>query len=169
MIEGINYTPTQADSHAELQARNGWSVAAMRDEINALKEELLSVEQSRSQWQAEAEKQRRRADRVTTRAGNALRLLKYVHCGNTSQALVNHAQTELGDVVSGDIKPLTKTMTAGEMVQDQTCFIEVSTLAPFDRAEPDVTRPDCAIDKTNEPVLHASISSGFFLRELLDA
>lgn len=33
MIEGI-HTPTQEDSHAELQARNGWTVAAMRREID---------------------------------------------------------------------------------------------------------------------------------------
>jgi len=137
-IEGMAHTPTQADSHGLLQQRQGWSVAAMREEINALKEELLAVEQSRQQWQAEAEKQKRRADRVTTRAGNALRLLKNVHCGNTSQALVNHAQIELGDVVSGDVKPMLKTMKAGEMVQDQICFIKVSALAPFDRVEGEV-------------------------------
>ena len=99
MIEGINYTPTQEDSHAELQARQGWSVAFMRDEINALKEDFLAVEQSRKQWQAEAERQQRRADGLTTKARNALSLLKNVHCGNVSQALVNHAQLELRDVV----------------------------------------------------------------------
>ncbi len=137
MIEGIQHTPTQAGSHAELQARQGWSVAAMRDEMDAKDQLINAKDQLIDALKAKNEALTRQINGFQSRVGNALRLLKNVHCGNTSQALVNHAQLELGDVLSGDVKPLTKTLTAGEMAQDQTCFIEVSTLAPFDGREPD--------------------------------
>jgi len=95
MIEGIQHTPTQTDSHAELRARQGWSVAAIRDEINALKaenealkKEIYAVRNHWSQYNTS----------FFSRVRNALNYLALVNCGNLCQAYINCAVLELKDI-----------------------------------------------------------------------
>ena len=102
MINGIAHTPTQADSHAELQARQGWSVAAMREqmdakdlvidrqaaEIDALKKELYNVRNHWSQYNTS----------FFARVRNAINYLALVNCGNLCQAYINCAVLELKDI-----------------------------------------------------------------------
>ncbi len=95
MIEGIQHTPTQVDSHAELQARQGWSVAAMRDQIDrltaeneALKKEIYQVRNHWSQYNTS----------FFSRVRNALSYLNLVNCGNVDQAKIECAKLELLDI-----------------------------------------------------------------------
>jgi len=76
-IEGMAHTPTQADSHAALQQRQGWSVAAMRDEIEALQRQLNGFQ---------------------SHVRNALNLMRLVNCGNLDQAKINQAIVELESI-----------------------------------------------------------------------
>jgi len=116
MIEGINHTPDQSDSHAELQARQGWSVASMRQEIEQLKETLYnsrqfwseqnqtlsdklneSRRQNRELKQALDAKERLLGD-YRVRHGNDLEFLQYVSCGNISEGFLRSGISELKSV-----------------------------------------------------------------------
>lgn len=123
MTEGIAHTPTQTDSHEELQARQGWSVAAMREEIDAKGQEIDKLKRTLANYEI--------------RSHNALEFLRLVNCGNVDQGKVASAIAELNDIQRSKtpLEPVIKTMKAGEMAQDQTCFVKVSTLAPFDKMD----------------------------------
>lgn len=95
MIEGITHTPTQADSHAELQSRNGLTAAAMRDQIDrltaeneALKKEIYQVRNHWSQYN----------NAFFLRVRNALAYLRLVNTSNVNQAYINCAKLELEDI-----------------------------------------------------------------------
>ena len=102
MIEGITHTPTQADSHEALQARQGWSVASMREEIDALKKELY---ESRDFWSRsnhdlleQLQITQRQLNGFQARVRNALNYLELVNCGNVDRAKIECAKLELLDI-----------------------------------------------------------------------
>lgn len=123
MIEGITHTPTQADSHAELQSRNGLTVAAMRDEIEKKDNKIKAFHDSLAQFIVITSKLEAENDRLTAenealkkelyqvrnhwsqynnafflRVRNALAYLRLVNTSNVNQAYINCAKLELEDI-----------------------------------------------------------------------
>lgn len=106
------YTPTQEDSHAELRARQGWSVAAMRDEIDAKDKKIEELNQllfegynhvntlkeNLSEVVNGARSLQRQLNGFQSPVRNALNLLRLVNCGNLDQAKINQAILELEDI-----------------------------------------------------------------------
>lgn len=115
-IDGVAHTPTQQDSHAELQAYQGWSVASMREEIDrkeaniqeCLERESVYVRKIES-LEAENEALKKEIYQVRNhwsqynnafflRVRNALAYLRLVNTSNVDQAYINCAKLELEDI-----------------------------------------------------------------------
>lgn len=79
-----DYPLNEQESHAYLMQRQGWSVAAMRSELDA-KDQVI-------------EKQKRQLALYEIKTHNALQFLDLVNCGNTDQAKVQCAIQELNDI-----------------------------------------------------------------------
>lgn len=104
-IEGVAHTPTQQDSHEQLQQRQGWSVAAMRQEIDSQANKIESYQRSMidaicviADLQANDEALTRQLNGHQAHVRNALTLLRAVNCGNLDQAKIRQAILELEDI-----------------------------------------------------------------------
>ena len=84
MNDGTQHAPDQSDSHEILSTRQGWSVAAMRDEIEA-KDRVI-------------DKLTRQLALYEICSSNALNLLSVVNCGNADQGKLNFAIEQLKDI-----------------------------------------------------------------------
>lgn len=78
------YPLNEQESHEYLQQRQGWSVAAMRSEMDAMHQVI--------------EKQKRQLALYEICFSNALNCLLVVNCANEDQAKVNFAIEQLKDI-----------------------------------------------------------------------